>query len=65
MKKRVIVDGYIEDPISQFRLTTEDYLRLGSRIAELGNPTLFVLEGGYAIDAIGANASNVLIGYSA
>jgi acetoin utilization deacetylase AcuC-like enzyme len=55
------LDTFIEDPISQFRLTTEDYLQLGSRIAELGVPMLFVLEGGYAIDKIGENTANVLI----
>ena len=54
------LDTYIEDPISQFRLTTNDYLQLGSRIAKLGVPMLFVLEGGYAVDAIGTNAANVL-----
>ncbi len=58
------LDTFIEDPISQFRLTTEDYLQVGSRIAKLGVPMLFVLEGGYAIDAIGANAANVLIAAS-
>ena len=54
------VDTYIEDPISEFRLTTEDYLTVGKRIAKLGLPMLFVLEGGYAVDAIGVNATNVL-----
>lgn len=54
------VDTFIEDPISEFRLTTEDYLTVGQRIASLGLPMLFVLEGGYAVDAIGANAINVL-----
>ena len=55
------LDTFIEDPISQFRLTTEDYLQLGSRVAKLGVPMLFVLEGGYAIDNIGENTANVLI----
>ena len=55
------VDTFIDDPISQFRLTTEDYLQVGARIAELGLPMLFVLEGGYAVDDIGRNAVNVLI----
>ncbi|NCF50240.1 histone deacetylase family protein [Gammaproteobacteria bacterium] len=55
------VDTYIDDPISQFRLESEDYFRVGSRIAGLDIPMLFVLEGGYAIDDIGTNAVNVLI----
>ena len=58
------VDTYIEDPISEFRLITEDYLKMGSRIAKLGVPMLFVLEGGYAVDAIGTNVANVLIAAS-
>ena len=55
------VDTFIDDPISEFRLTTDDYLTLGSRIADLGLPMLFVLEGGYAVADIGTNAANVLI----
>jgi len=54
------VDTFIEDPISEFRLTTEDYLTVGQRIASLGLPMHFILEGGYAVDAIGTNATNVL-----
>lgn len=57
------VDTYKEDPISQFRLDSPDYLRMGERIARLGLPTLFVMEGGYAVEAIGINAVNVLQGY--
>ncbi len=56
------VDTYEGDPISQFRLTTDDFLTLGRRIASLRLPTLFVLEGGYAVADIGTNVSNVLIG---
>lgn len=57
------VDTFEADPISQFRLRSEDYLRMGERIAALGRPTLFVLEGGYAVDAIGVNVVNVLAGF--
>ena len=57
------MDTYKEDPISQFRLDSPDYLRMGERIARLGLPTLFVMEGGYAVEAIGINAVNVLQGY--
>ena len=35
----------------------------GARIAGLRLPTLFVFEGGYAVDAIGVNAVNVLTGF--
>lgn len=57
------VDTHEADPISRFRLRTEDYLVVGARIAALGLPTLFVMEGGYATDVIGLNVANVLAGF--
>jgi acetoin utilization deacetylase AcuC-like enzyme len=57
------VDTFEQDPISRFKLRSEDYLRIGERIASLGRPTLFVFEGGYAVDEVGLNAVNVLQGY--
>ena len=57
------VDTFKDDPISQFKLDTPDYLEIGRRIAALGLPTLFVMEGGYAVEAIGINAVNVLTGF--
>ena len=36
---------------------------MGARIAKLKLPTLFVMEGGYAIEAIGVNTVNVLEGF--
>ena len=57
------VDTYKDDPISEFKLDSPDYLRMGERIAALGLPTLFIMEGGYAVEAIGVNAVNVLQGY--
>ena len=36
---------------------------MGERIRALGCPTLFVLEGGYAVEDIGVNAVNVLSGF--
>jgi acetoin utilization deacetylase AcuC-like enzyme len=57
------VDTYEHDPISQFRLGTGDFTRLGARLARLGRPTLFVLEGGYAVDDLGINVVNVLTGF--
>lgn len=57
------VDTFEDDPISQFKLRHEDYLRMGGAIASLGVPTLFVFEGGYAIDALGVNAVKVLTGF--
>jgi len=57
------VDTYRDDPISSFRLDSPDYLRMGERIAALGLPALFVMEGGYAVAEIGINAVNVLEGF--
>ena len=57
------VDGYENDPISFFKLRSEDFTRCGGIIGALGIPTLFVMEGGYAIREIGVNTVNVLRGY--
>jgi acetoin utilization deacetylase AcuC-like enzyme len=57
------VDTYEGDPISHFRLQSPDFVTYGRRIARLGLPTLFVMEGGYAVEAIGINAVNVLTGF--
>ncbi|MBO6834532.1 MAG: histone deacetylase family protein [Alphaproteobacteria bacterium] len=57
------VDTFKDDPISFFKLESDDYKRYGKRIAGLNRPTLFVMEGGYAVDEIGINAVNVLTGF--
>jgi acetoin utilization deacetylase AcuC-like enzyme len=57
------LDTFEDDPIAQFRLKEEDYLRLGECIACAGLPSLFVFEGGYNIDALGTITVNVLEGY--
>jgi acetoin utilization deacetylase AcuC-like enzyme len=59
------VDTFRGDPISRFRLETPDYPRIGARIRRLGRPTLFVMEGGYAVEEIGLNAVGVLEGFEA
>ncbi|OQM77018.1 histone deacetylase family protein [Manganibacter manganicus] len=57
------VDTFEKDPISQFKLKSPDYPKVGARIAALNLPTLFVMEGGYAVDEIGVNAVGVLTGF--
>lgn len=57
------VDTFEKDPISQFKLVTDDYPKIGARIKKLGLPTLFVMEGGYAVEEIGVNAVGVLTGF--
>ncbi len=57
------VDTFEKDPISHFKLTSPDYLDMGARIAAAGLPTLFIMEGGYAVEEIGINTVNVLQGF--
>ena len=57
------VDTFEHDPISFFKLTSDDFKRYGAIIARLNLPTLFIMEGGYAVEEIGINTVNVLQGY--
>lgn len=57
------LDAYKDDPISFFRLESPDFTDCGRRIAKLGLPTFFVMEGGYAVSEIGVNAVNTLEGF--
>lgn len=57
------VDTFEGDPISHFKLGSPDFTTLGQRIAALALPTLFVMEGGYAVGDIGGNVVNVLSGF--
>lgn len=54
------VDTFEGDPISKFKLKSDDYFKIGRAIRRLDKPTLFVMEGGYAIQEIGVNTVNVL-----
>ena len=56
------LDTFERDPISDLALRTADYERVGAAIGELGRPVVALQEGGYAIDAIGANAVSFLDG---
>jgi acetoin utilization deacetylase AcuC-like enzyme len=53
-------DTFVDDPISHFALQTDDYAKLSARVATLGLPTLTILEGGYAVDALGRNVASFL-----
>lgn len=57
------VDTFHGDPVGGFLLQTEDFLKVGQAIGRIGLPTHFVMEGGYALDALGANVANILSGY--
>ena len=58
------VDTYEGDPISRFKLRSADYLQVGARLARLGLPAVFTMEGGYAVAEVGVNVANVLEGYA-
>ena len=57
------LDTFQGDPISRFALQTADFAPLGAMIASVKKPTLFVFEGGYAVEALGANTVGVLSGF--
>lgn len=57
------VDTYKEDPISLFKLDTDHYPEIGHKISSLNIPSLFVMEGGYAVEALGLNVFGVLDGF--
>jgi acetoin utilization deacetylase AcuC-like enzyme len=59
------LDTFEADPISRFLLRTDDYPLIGARIAAAGLPTVFVFEGGYAVDALGDNVAGLLNGFEA
>ena len=57
------VDAYKDDPISFFKLDSPDFMDAGRRIGRMGLPTVFCMEGGYAIEQVGLNTVNVLEGF--
>ncbi len=57
------VDTFELDPISGFRLTSADYFKVGETLAHAGLPSVFIFEGGYAVEQVGINTANVLEGF--
>ena len=55
-------DIFAGDPIGAFAVTTDGFGRIGAALAAAGRPTLLVQEGGYAVEALGANAVALLDG---
>jgi acetoin utilization deacetylase AcuC-like enzyme len=56
-------DTHEADPISHFRLKTSDYAPMARRIASLHVPTVVLMEGGYAVEALGQNVGEFLSGF--
>jgi len=57
------VDTFEGDPISTFKLRSDDYLQVGRMLASAKLPTVFTMEGGYAVSDVGINVANVLQGF--
>lgn len=57
------VDTFESDPISSFRLGSDDFTTYGRRLGAMGLPTVYCMEGGYAVAEIGTNTVNVLDGH--
>ncbi|KAJ3304028.1 hypothetical protein HDV03_003142 [Kappamyces sp. JEL0829] len=57
------VDTFKGDPVGMFGLSMECFPKIGGLIKTIGVPTLFVFEGGYAVDELGDNVCNVLSGF--
>ena len=63
-------DGHAADPLAQLRLSTETYAEAASRLAALsgelcGGRTVWVLEGGYDLDALAASVGATLLALEA
>ncbi|HEY7005717.1 MAG TPA: histone deacetylase family protein [Sphingomicrobium sp.] len=56
-------DTHEADPISHFKLKTSDYAPMARRIASMNVQSLIVMEGGYAVEALGANVAEFLSGF--
>jgi acetoin utilization deacetylase AcuC-like enzyme len=56
-------DTFAGDPISFFGIETPEYTEMAAMIAALDLPTLICMEGGYAVDALGANVAAFLAGF--
>jgi acetoin utilization deacetylase AcuC-like enzyme len=57
------VDTFADDPVGGFKLLSPDYTVIGEMIAALQLPTHIIMEGGYAMEALGTNVANVLTGF--
>jgi acetoin utilization deacetylase AcuC-like enzyme len=55
-------DIYEGDPISQFKIREDEFIKIGARLAELKGPKLVIMEGGYAVGALGDNVTSFLRG---
>jgi acetoin utilization deacetylase AcuC-like enzyme len=59
------LDASEHDPLAGLAVTTDGFRQIGATIARIGLPTVFVQEGGYLSDILGANLAAVLGGFEA
>jgi acetoin utilization deacetylase AcuC-like enzyme len=57
------LDASEHDPLAGLAVTTDGFRRIGAAIARFGLPTVFVQEGGYLSDILGANLTAALGGF--
>ncbi|MEQ9487591.1 MAG: histone deacetylase family protein [Alphaproteobacteria bacterium] len=58
------VDTFVDDPVGGFALQSPDYFDIGRKIRGIDLPTHFIMEGGYAMSALGTNVANVIAGFA-
>lgn len=58
------MDIYADDPLGTIKVTTDGISEIGKRIALLNLPTVIVMEGGYANEALGRNTLALLSAFS-
>ncbi|APZ54067.1 histone deacetylase family protein [Salipiger abyssi] len=56
------LDASVDDPFQGLAVTQEGFARIGAAFAATGRKILFVQEGGYVSDTLGANLTRVLSG---
>lgn len=54
------MDIYADDPLGTIKVTTDGIGKIAKRISALNLPTVIILEGGYANDALGKNILSML-----
>ncbi|MGC3872987.1 histone deacetylase family protein [Halomonas sp. GXIMD04776] len=57
------LDAHKDDPLAGLALETEDFTRIGARLAALKLPSVVVQEGGYPTESLGANLAAFLRGF--
>ncbi|MDO3720119.1 histone deacetylase family protein [Marinobacter sp. chi1] len=57
------LDAHKDDPLAGMALETEDFFRIGQRLAQVKGPKVIVQEGGYPTDSLSDNLAAFLQGF--